>query len=734
MAVDEFPQYSEDPLIRTSLSASSSSSLGKEPEDSSVFHEEAGHLVRGGATTRVTTVRITTSRPFHFAILPGLPALIASLMAAGVASALLGWLLSRRIHSAYRPFHHAVVAVESSVQLFGFQLGTDQGGNSVDGGETTMYGLALSSVATQVVSFSTPFVISVFAYLLGSIWLRNQARRRVESLPTPEQYGHLVDLCASFGFSSLYNTARYLSNRSKGRPAASNTLIAAFWAVLVALMLNYSLSLSDLWLHTTATTFPYQFTTHLTTDRLAAAGSVINTTLCSGPVPFLGQTPGQSLQLSNCQHRMEAVLEPEIFWGTAELVDSGAAVLSNTSSSSQIQIVDGLATLLPKTFPTGVQNLIFDTMAMEAICQPVINCNYSVILPGNQPGTNSTYYLVCSDFNPPFAIGKAADAFSMLNQFDIANNNTLIFESGTPQAPALTVGASGATSGYTKSSTINPAGVLVSLSYDLGPVDHAVPLDQPGWYGVENAPPPLDVDIYVSKCILDVWNVTVAYSASSSGADPVLRLASPPTRSDFNTTSALLGALDAAYSATLASSLATSLQGSLNMSSDIFSDILAGNISQGILAYAAPLTERTASVSGDAVQSLTASRYPLAPLCMVLAIAYGYALLALMVGLAACVQPRREITENAAYSASSRRIRDVDLAHLRLTSARACVGDRFDHENGSERTQRLGVGLVQSGVSDDRGGSEVKQRNVHRFKVDVIENLEDDYSHSTVLA
>ncbi|KAJ6456562.1 hypothetical protein C8R47DRAFT_1227840 [Mycena vitilis] len=751
MADDEFDPYAEETLASTASSNSRSSSRRKEPEASPVSHQEAEQLVRGAATAGVTTLSISTSSRFNFSILPGLPALVASLMAAGVASALLGWLLSRRIYSADNSaFHHALVAVESrsndptGIQLFGYKFGTEQGGNPVDGGGTTMYGLALSSVATHTISFSTPFVISVFAYVLGSTWLRNQARSRLDSLPTPQQYGHIVDLCGSFGFSSLYNAAQYLSSSTKKRPAASNTLVAAFCAVLIALLLNYSLSLSDLWLHTAATTFSYEFTTHMATDLLANAGSIVNTTLCPGPVTFwAADDPIQpQLQFSNCQHRMDSAFTPDIFWGTAGLVDGGSAVLSNTSTSSQIQIVGGLATLLPKALPGGVQNLIFNTMAMEASCRPVTDCQHNVKLPGRVRGTNTTYFLVCPAFNPSFAIENPADAFSMLNQFDPTNNNTLIFESGTPEAPALTVGASGTgLPGYTMNSTLNPVGVLASLYYDLGPVQHSVPLDQPGWYAIASAPP-LQFAFYISHCVLDVWNATVVYSAPSSGSTAVLTLASPPNRSNFNTTSALLAALDAAYSATLASSLATSLEGSLNISSELFSDILAGNISQGILAYAAPLTERTASVSGEAVHSLTASRYPLAPLCMVLALTYGYALLALMVGLAACVQPWREIKENSTpYSTSPRKIRDVDVAHLRLTSARACVADRFDHDDGPERmlaasteelfrendrTRRLGVGLVRSGVSDGGGGSEVKQRILHRFKVDIVENLEDD--------
>jgi hypothetical protein len=123
---------------------------------------------------------------------------------------------------------------------------------------------------------------------------------------------------------------------------------------------------------------------------------------------------------------------------------------------------------------------------------------------------------------------------------------------------------------------------------------------------------------------------------------------------------------------------------------------------------------------------------------MALALTYGYALLAATVGLAAVAQPSREIIQEPANHGPPRRIRDLDLVHLWLTSARACVADRFDGENVSEpiltastdglfkenkRTRRLGAGFVQSRVYDAGMSSQLKQRNVRRFKIDLVESL-----------
>ncbi|KAJ7874988.1 hypothetical protein B0H14DRAFT_3550972 [Mycena olivaceomarginata] len=482
-----------------------------------------------------------------------------------------------------------------------------------------MYGLAFSSIVTHLVSLTTPLVLGVVAYLLASMWVHDQIRGRIGSLPTPSQYGYLAELCGSFGILSLFETAKYLLRGRKKGPTASNTLVAAFVAAMIALLLNYALSISDLWLHTTATTFSFEYTTPIAAPSLVAGGSVINTTLCPGPAPFLDPTTGGTTY-SNCLHRY-GTSGPDPFWGNVDQINEGAAVLANTSSSSQIQFNGSLATLLPKNLPKGIQNLVFRTFAMETTCKPVTDCEYMV----TAPNSNTTYFLFCPSFTPPFAIPDES-GMSAINQFN-STNSSLIFESGTPESPAYLIGLDGnfREPGYSLYSTLNPAGVLVSLYYEMGGVSFAMPIEEPGWYGI--SPAPMSYNFYISACVLDV---EVSYSAPLERTSPILMLTSAKNRSDFNTTSAFLGALNSAYPGTVASRLATSLEGSLNFTADIFSTILAGNLSQSILASAAPLTQRTESKRGDASHSRTVSRYPLAPLGMVLALSYTYALLALI--------------------------------------------------------------------------------------------------------
>jgi hypothetical protein len=284
--------------------------------------------------------------------------------------------------------------------------------------------------------------------------------------------------------------------------------------------------------------------------------------------------------------------------------------------------------------------------------------------------------------------------------------------------------------GYALGSALNPAGVLVVLYWDGGEL--LPPDDFAGWYNQTDTSESVTYSFYLSSCVLDVWDITLFYSAPSNGNAPSITLVSSKTHSDFNTTSALLAALDPAYSTTLAPHLTTTLQRSSNVTSEEFSNFLAGNLSQGILAYAAPLTERPNSTSGEALNFVTATRYPLAPLCLVLALTYGYSLLAFGVGITAFTLSSREIIcHNAHGQNAPQRIQELDLLHLRLTSPRACIADRFHasepvlpvlKENifkEAQSARRLGAGFLLSDgtVHCSDGGSGITLRNVRRFTV-----------------
>ncbi|KAJ7651400.1 hypothetical protein FB45DRAFT_35549 [Roridomyces roridus] len=684
---------------------------------------------------------ITYSPPQHFNIWILLPGFLTAVLCAGAASALLGWLILRRVVSVDDDlFRGALVAFEGHkgdvsrqgilAHLFG---GTVQSNSATGSGATSeniMYGLAMSSVAAHLVSFTLPFTLSTFAYLLASMWMQAQTRGRISALPTPTQYGHLVGLCGSFGPVSVYDAGMYLSHGRKSRLPAPTALIAAFFAALVALMLTYLSSLADLWLHTTAKTFSYEFASPIVGSLLPMVGSSINLTACPGPSLFESDHDRNRIEdkLSNCQHRE---VGETIIWGNADLVNEGDAVLGNSSVFSQVQMIENRATLLPATLPSGAKNLVFNTFAMNATCSP-LDCKRSFNMG------NETYFLGCTQFQPPFTIYDEAPphATSMLNQFDFSTN-ALIFQSKTVELSGIAPG--GGSGGYASNASLNPVGVMVDLCYNQHTAAVNTPVDTSGWYTdqeepttySENDPTSPEAVFYLGGCVLDVWNISISYTAPTDGSTTPSFTPAPgyaATRTDFNTTSALLGALDAAYSSVLAAHLATSLQGSTSISSDDFNHLLAGNVSQGILALAAPLTERIAAVQGEAVTSATVSRYPLAPLCVLLALIYGYSALALAVGVAACTLPSRIITERETAGGVYKPTGELDLVHSRLTKPRMCISDRFHDDLVPEESQRLGVGFTNGCNCRHKGSQEdqVFQRNpARRFKVDLVDNLDD---------
>jgi hypothetical protein len=152
------------------------------------------------------------------------------------------------------------------------------------------------------------------------------------------------------------------------------------------------------------------------------------------------------------------------------------------------------------------------------------------------------------------------------------------------------------------------------------------------------------------------------------------------------------------------------MQMSLNATAATFNNLLARNVSQGILGFAAPLTERLNSTSGEALNSIRVSRYPLGPLCAVLALAYGYALPALTAGIATFALRSRGVISQSAEHHKPKTIWEIELVYLRLTSARACVADRFDDATMDDPT----LWAFKDGIFKERDGARRLGRDLCR--------------------
>ncbi|KAJ6529432.1 hypothetical protein DFH09DRAFT_1094009 [Mycena vulgaris] len=214
----ELDPYREYPLASIGRTRSKRSPGKPLPSPTYAQDYSEQSMLRDGDDTDAILLQ-GASRRYNCAVL--IPALLTSVLTAGAASALLGWLMSRRVttpDNVNSAFHNALVAAEmvhtdgTSVPFLDQTFGVGSNDNSDDSTGTTLYGLAVSPLVAHLVSFTIPFILGIFAYFLASMWVRDQMRRHIESLPTPTQYDHLVGLCGSFGFSSFYDTARLVLN------------------------------------------------------------------------------------------------------------------------------------------------------------------------------------------------------------------------------------------------------------------------------------------------------------------------------------------------------------------------------------------------------------------------------------------------------------------------------------------------------------------------------------------
>ncbi|KAK0213716.1 hypothetical protein IW262DRAFT_1467067 [Armillaria fumosa] len=544
---------------------------------------------------------------------------------AGLASSLLIWLQSRRIEF-YIPredqyFANALVALEGTREPRKLDDGSFES-------DTKMYGLTMSSLAAQLVAFTVPFLLGLLGYRLASMWILAQEKERTGSMPTAAQYGLLV---------KLYR--------------AHPLLIFAFAILVVAIVLNYLLSATDLWLHTTASAFIHTSITEIAAESIPATGTKINATMCPGPAVYSVDSNGSDYY-GNCALQVQSSPDTTRLVTDGGIVDEGLAVIGNSSSTSTSLILDDMAVLVPSTMPDNVDNLTFHSFGLVAQCQSVVDCSIHY-------STYSIFY--CPSFNPPYNItaGTVPDSSAPgSSSTDLLNltNNVL-------------------SDVYPLDSVLNPYGVRVILYWvDDGRNDIVFPVNgTPGWYQNVVVSPMVQY-WYTSTCNVAAYDVSLSYSTLNGNNTYVF--VSPPVLSDFNTTSALFAAFNPIYQTNLVDYLKTTLRTSFTFSTETFNAVLSRNMSYATMGLASPIFERDVSTGGNTILLSSASTYPLAPLSTVLAVLYTYALLALVVTASSVMLSSREIvvTKNGGQE---RRITAIELVQLRLTNPLASIAKRF---------------------------------------------------------
>ncbi|PBK86617.1 hypothetical protein ARMGADRAFT_532839 [Armillaria gallica] len=642
-------------------------------------------------------------------IIPGILIFIAS---AGLASALLIWLQSRRVEfhipreDPY--FLDAIVAMEGTATPHRLDDGSLESG-------TTMYGLAMSSLSAPLVALTLPFLLGLLGYRLASMWILAQEKERTGSMPTAAQYGLLVKLCGSANLFSAYETVRYLKRGRERRPQTPSILIVTLTILLLAIVLNHLLFAADLWLHTTASAFLHISMTEIATELMPATGTKINLTACPGPtVSARGRDLTTTIQsYSNCAHfAILSASSPVNRWGDVGMVAEGLATIENSSSIARSVMVDDVAVLVPSAMPDNVDNLTFNSFGLAAHCQPVVDC----LINPTQYG-DPIPILYCPSFNPPYNISSIVETSdtSRIDMFNLTSN-------------ALSTDPFG---GYPLDSVLNPYGARVVFYWlDQGANDIAFPAQgTPGWYQRPMAPSSEISYWYMSRCNMTAYNVSLSYTTLDG--NNTYAFTDRPVLSNFNTTSALFAALDSIYQTNLINYLETTLRSSFTLSTEAFNTVLSRNMSYAAMGLASPLLERDVSTGGNYILLRSASRYPLAPLSTVLAILYIYSLLALVITASSVMLSSKEIivTKNGG---KEYRITAIDLVQLRLTNALASIAERFvdsarpelllessavDMFHEHPHAERLGVVMVDYEGEDGEGI--IRRRRT--FRVESVE-------------
>lgn len=184
-----------------------------------------------------------------------LPTLIVVIVSGGLASLLLYWLIS------HKP------AWESSIIQDGAFLLNEGITTKGDIETARLMGLTIASAASHIISYTTSFLMSLFAYRVAAKWLKastGPAERNDghAELPTPLQFGLLSTLLSAPTPISIATSVRYLmtSKRAHSPSTVKETLAVA----ITVYAISHAIGIADLWLHGVASTSVVPLKRHIT--------------------------------------------------------------------------------------------------------------------------------------------------------------------------------------------------------------------------------------------------------------------------------------------------------------------------------------------------------------------------------------------------------------------------------------------------------------------------------------
>ncbi|KAI0273801.1 hypothetical protein BC834DRAFT_1038352 [Gloeopeniophorella convolvens] len=645
--------------------------------------DSSGDDGQDGAVTLAAIPTVDPQRHQRLSLRLVAPAILVVVITAGIASALLAWLI----------IHSTQPSLKRVWQDKAFLL--DEG-TKIEGGQKAarLMGLTISSAASTLVGISSPILIGLYAFRTAQAWLKaSRGGQPVHDahLPTPLQYGLLLELLTGGGLTTLFSTFCYFFMRQKA--SASRILKQAFVVVVTIYILTHAISGVDLWLHTVTTTVVISTSIPSTTSRLF---SVVQNTC-----PPYGPGPLNEICL------MEA-------GGWKGDPRPGMLVASNTSTSLQAITLADHADMAVLVVPGIPIDLEFRSTSFGArtscelvtpLCQIPDSGNASC--PGFPP---SKFPVVTAALNSTASVSSGeSKAFLLSSNFPPPADCF-------PGNPACT-----------QMSPDQISDNWLALSPDPDMVNLYTLWLQLVWASDGDVPfaSPNNTDIVrifsnmatmLANCSLSFYNVTLDYSngtyaladeeLSNTGLSDGL---AAPTRLGHFLSHLIANVEGLAFTSTAPDEVAA---------------FLMQDVSRLALASAAGITSlRENTLSLSTVTTASLGRYPFWPVIVLLALLYAHTALALLIFLTTLLFSQADRIRVPPYGDSAttkktkfRTASMLELAHLRLTSPAAVVAALFQpvglsrpaRANLAARTNALdifdekrGADRLRMGVDDD---------------------------------
>ncbi|KZP14035.1 hypothetical protein FIBSPDRAFT_1048999 [Athelia psychrophila] len=267
-----------------------------------------------------------------------LPALLVAFVTLFLSLSVMLW-LSHRHYDPPKGFIQA--KVPSGILV---REPTSQGDSNTN--ETVAVGLIISSVATQFVALTAPFLLGTVAYRLGFDWCKASQELAYEKLPTQDQYGLIIDMFTVASIPTMWRTSSYLLQRTVCRTKAPLMLLRGFCILCILLALTQSIRLADVVLHSTTSSIILQAVNNLPTN---------------------GTGYGTATNQSAVTQRSSGIIQNEGVLTAANLsVINRVFTLDNQSNQPRMAYIARLST----DVPTDV-SFIAPSLGVESSCVPI---------------------------------------------------------------------------------------------------------------------------------------------------------------------------------------------------------------------------------------------------------------------------------------------------------------------------------------------------------------------------